>query len=160
MKYWVRYEMIVQKIHTSKSTLPIVPQTFIRQTNNVELYPMYDAVGPSTEVSMTLDKREHVDHTNSNISATEADAQDDLDNSKLTSKEDDYKKILLPIISSLNKLDINDDQLSMTNDSFDICNQPDDKIDTFSELDDSTAITQIGQHDPPDEPSSSDSSTS
>ena len=133
----------------------------IRMLNNVEIHPTYDIVGSSTEINLTPDQEGHVHCTNSKISATKTDNQGNLNNSKLTSKEDDYKKILLSIISSLNKLDINDDQLSMTNDSFDICIQPDDKIDTFSDLNGSTVTTQIGQHDPPDESSSSsDSSTS
>ena len=87
------------------------------------------------------------------------DPQRWLNHTQITSDEDNYKKTLLSIISSLNKLDIstnNNEQITISGDSFNINhnNQIDDKINVFSDLEDTTTIIEQNSNDPSNEPSS------
>ena len=134
----------------------------LRTPEVVESGPTYDTVERSNKVIMSFQQEKHDDGTYPKIIPI-TDLNKGSNNTKITSKEDDYKKILLSIISSLNNLDISDnnnDQATISENSFDIDNQLSDKIDVLSDINDITSILQQDQVDPPEEPSSSDSSTS
>ena len=116
----------------------------LRTPEVVESGPTYDTVERSNKVIMSFQQEKHDDGTYSKIIPI-TDLNKGSNNTKITSKEDDYKKILLSIISSLNNLDISDnnnDQATISENSFDIDNQFDDKTNLLSDIDDITSILQ------------------
>jgi len=138
-------------------------------TNNTEDFhtsipvktdPMYGDVERSTKITTPSHQEELAKEILTNANS-KLDHQE-LDNTKITSNEDEYKNILLSIISSLNKLDVStnsNDHITTQQNSSSI-NQIDNTHDTILNLEGLLPFDKIAQDDPSDQPSSSDSSKS
>ena len=134
----------------------------VNVTRDVEPSPTYNHVqNNSTENTILKTSQEHENdpvfiHIESN--------KESSNNTIITQNEEDYKKILLSIISSLNKLDMtsNDNEPEAIEDSVVTMNDlpTESDLDIFSDSEDSLKTTKQFSTGFPDEPPSSDSSIS